>query len=185
MSEKPAPNWLIGIMSAGLVVALVGGAILFAQVLSIAEKNSGLICAFGTAIGQTKVEQRAEENLKEFKKRIEATKDFTHLLHDLEDCEPPIPVGVKIKPEDRQRLKKAEAAREDPSKPAGGDALQTPSPASQPPSPSPPSDGPSPQPEPPGNPEPPTNPPPPPDGPVGEALDTVCEVTNALGVCIQ
>jgi hypothetical protein len=124
MNEKPAPNWLLGIVSAGLVVALVGGAVLFAQVLSIAEKNSGLICAFGTAIAQTKIEQRGEENLKEFQQRVEATKEFSRLLHDLQDCEPPIPVGVQIKPKDAQRLQKAEAAREDPSHTAGGDALR-------------------------------------------------------------
>ena len=187
MNERPAPNWLLGILAAGLIVALVGGAFSIAWISSTAHKNSGLICAFGTAIAETKVEQEPGENLKEFQKRIQATKDFTALLRDLEDCEPPIPVGVKIKPSDRKRLEKAEKAREEPNKPAGGDALSggdasSAPPGSSPPSPSPPGDGPSPDPDPPGNPPPPD---PPEEGPIGQTLDTVCEITNALGVCLD
>jgi hypothetical protein len=65
----------------------------------------------------------------------------------------------------------------------GGDAQQTP-PASQ--QPSPPSGGPSPSP--PGNPPtPPSNPDPsdPPQGPIGDVLDDVCQITSPLGVCLQ
>lgn len=40
---KPAPNWLLGIVSVGLVIALVGGAVLFAYVSNVSHDKDAAI----------------------------------------------------------------------------------------------------------------------------------------------
>lgn len=125
---------VIGAIALGLTVCLVGGAILWSHTAQVAKKNTGIICALGTALNDTKVEQRGEENLREFRKRVRITREFVASLNELDGCAAQPPAVVHLKKRDQENLKNDRKDR-------GGGANQTPSnPAPQQPSP-PPSGG--------------------------------------------
>jgi hypothetical protein len=177
-NQESKDRWLLVGLTTGIVVALVGGALLFAYTLKIAEVNSGFICSFGTIINSAPIEQRAEQSDAEFRRSVHTARDFVNELNRLQECDPP--ALIRIAPNSKGALHKntrsgtptpatpSQGATAPPSASQGGGSSSTPPASSQPP---PPSGG--------GNP-PPSNPPPP-GGPVTDVLDQVCRI-NALGV---
>lgn len=135
----------------GLILALVGGALLFdslrgvadratttaEETAAIGEKNSELVCAIGTLLRRGRIEQRAEEGLREFRRRVRAIRMFVAKLNELENCEAAKPRSIRLRPKDRKRLRgdrKQQRQRRQ-----GGGAQQSPQATQQP---SPPSGGP-------------------------------------------
>ena len=152
------------ILTAAVVVLAVGGAFLFAKVFETADNNRGLICLFSTSVTQNRIKPEPGQTPREFRERVELTREFIMRLNELADCG--VPAVVRVSPEGHEKLEKAEQH-------LGGDAPSggNPPPSGQPapppsgggaPPPDPPSGGPQPQPQAPNQPS---------SGPVGQAVD--------------
>ena len=86
----------------GLVVALIGGAFLFALGNQTAATNSAFICSFGSALNKAPIHRRADETPAEFRKRVALTREFVADLNRIQECDPP--ARVRIGPRSRPAL---------------------------------------------------------------------------------
>lgn len=172
------PRTVLVIYTVGLVIALVGGALLWVHLHATATRNSHFICAFGSAISAQPLKPRNAETPKEFRQRVTATKKFVAELEDeFDDCQQPPVIVVREK--GREVLEKARERPQERHRAAnrrsGGDSSSTAPPSSQPPPP-PSGGGGSGG----GTPDPPRPPNPPDDPP--RLLDPACDLVNELGM---
>jgi hypothetical protein len=116
----------IAALAAGLAVVAIGGALLFVQVLDIAETNSEFICGFGQAITREPIKQRAAETDMEFRQRVATTQEFLASLdEEFHECDT-FP-ALTVHPESKDVLKEevvgnggGETPSGQPSPPKGG-----------------------------------------------------------------
>lgn len=175
----------------GFAILGIGGALILAKVFSVAQTNTGFICAFGTALNASPVEQRAEQSDREFRRDVQTAREFVQSLNQLQDCNPPAVIRIQknSRPALRPNRRTNEGAstntsqphRSAPSASQGGVSPTSAPAAPSQPAPSPSGGGGN---TPPSNP-PPSNPPANNPGLLDPVTDTVCELNPAgIRICL-